>query len=147
MSDSDLLAVPQVYVRVIRWAECVFIVPALAMLMFLPIPPRGAEVVSFVTLSAAILAAGFVWWGLRSPTRLALLVAIILAGAWSLLWLRNAGIVIGSIIGIFHGSDLAHGVGPAVVLSYLVAFLTAVPQLVVLFAWLKGTRTGTNTSS
>jgi hypothetical protein len=126
-------------VTVIRWAEGVFIVFAFAMIGFLPIPPHGAAIVSYVTISAAIVAAGFVWWGLRSPTPLPWRVAAILAGVWSLLWLRNVVAIVRSVFGI-AGAATHQGLDPVFLGAILMSSLPSVAQLVVLCAWVMASR-------
>jgi uncharacterized membrane protein len=59
--------------------ECVFIVPVLVLLLFLPVPPHRAEIGAFVVLNAGIVAACFVWFGLRSARRTAWWAAFSLA--------------------------------------------------------------------
>lgn len=118
--------------------EGIFVVPTLCLLAFLPVPPRGPEIVSFAVLSVGIAAAGCIWWGLRSPTRLAWGGAMTLSVAW-----------LGSSIGFFAevgrlmiagatGHSAADTAASAYVSSLLFASVPVMTQAVVLVAWLRG---------
>jgi hypothetical protein len=90
-------------------------------------------------LSAGIVGAGLVWWGLRSPTRLSWWGALTLSGAWllnSFRLIRGAWHVI--LFGL-TGRFAAYDVPPAVLLSYLMASVPTMAQAVILVAWLRGT--------
>lgn len=125
------------YVRVVRWAEAIFIVFEFAILMFLPFPPHGEVVVSYVTTAVGIVAAAFVWWGLRFPARQPWLVAAILAALWTLRSVWNAVLFIQSAIGITQAATRAHGIDPAFLVVLAIGSLPAVCQLVVLCVVLK----------
>jgi hypothetical protein len=103
--------------------------------MFLPFPPHGNAVRAFAVLSVAILGACFVWWGLRSPTRLAWSAAIVLAAAWLLNSIPRA------IVSLYNGHYAANAAGPAVVFSYLVVTMSVVAQTIVLLASWRAART------
>ena len=123
----------------IRWAEGIFIIFAFAMLMFLPVPPHGHALASSLTLSAGLVSAAFAWWGLRSPTRLPWLVAGILAGVWSLLWLVNVITIARAIIGITAAAT-HQGLDPIFVGAIVMSSIPSVAQLVVLCAWVMASR-------
>jgi hypothetical protein len=119
--------------------ECVFIVPALLLLAFLPVPPHRGEIGAFVVLSSGIVAASLIWWGLRSPTRLAWWGALALAGAWSLNSIKIVVLFWKVMASIFTGHAAMPADGSnAVVLSYLFAGVPAIAQAIVLVTWLRG---------
>ena len=130
--------VPRVYVRVIRWMECVFVLLALTLLAFLPIPPHGAEIGSFAVLSTGIVGAGLVGWGLRSPTRFAWWGALALAAAWLLLSIKLNVSTWRVVALVLTGHAAMYSESPAFVFSYLFAIVPAMAQAVILVTWLEG---------
>jgi|SRR5579862_4143468 len=131
------MPVPRLYVRAIRWMEGVFILAALFLLMFLPMPPHGAEIGSFATLSGGIIVAGYVWWGLRVPTRLAWWGALALSGAWLLVSFRVFLLLGRIVVAGLTGHDTASAMDNRFVLSILFALVPVVAQAIVLIAWLR----------
>lgn len=125
-------------VRIIRWMEWLFILPAIFMLMFLPIPPHAAEIGSFAVLSIGILGASFVWWGLRIPTQRAWWGAL----ALSLAWLLNSIELFRAfwsllILGV-TGHSIPDQTPSAVVISYCIAGVPTIAQAIILLVWLWG---------
>ncbi len=119
--------------------ECVFALAILPTLGFLSIPPDGWEVVAYVILSAGIVSAGLVWWGLRSPGRLAWWGPFALAGAWLLNSIKLIGLFWKVAVSIFNGHSTVYVAEPTFVPSYLSALVPAIAQAIVPVAWLRGT--------
>jgi hypothetical protein len=132
--------VPRGYVRLVRWAEGIFVV---ARVVLIPVthwpPPAFVGGVVMIPLAYAV-AAGLVWWGLRVPTR----------GAWwgalgvAALWVWSEASVFAMVFGAFRpltgprvGFDFAYlGNRPG---RDMVAVLATLAQLVVIVAWGLGT--------
>jgi hypothetical protein len=134
----DAVVIPRRYARIVRWAEAVFLVPSLLMIAFLPFPPHRTEFVSFVVLSLGILAACFVWWGLRSPTRIAWWTALVLASAWLLNSTRfvyaTLRVIVRGLTGHHPVSDFEAGL----LWVDTIVLLTVATQGIILIAWYRG---------
>jgi hypothetical protein len=125
--------VPSRWLRVVRAAECVFVLTSLLLLLCFPFPPYGRDVVPFVVVGVGSVWAALAWWGLRYRTRAAWWGALILASIWCLNFMRT---VVTGVSLLLHGVFVGPSVlGPSALLSYVVAALVAVSQFVVLFAW------------
>ena len=135
------LDVPRRWIRVVRVAECIFIVVSLLLLLSLPFPPYAGAVVPFFVLSVGSVWAGLTWWGLKRATRGAWWAALVLALVWSLNSVRTV-VLFASLF--LHGNKVLVGdsvLRPAMLLSYAVAMLAAGTQFVVMFAWWRAIRT------
>jgi hypothetical protein len=122
-------------IRVIRVAELGFALACLLMVLSLPFPPGDVYLRTVVMLGGAVAISGWLWWGLRRITPVVWWAALIGALIWIALELP-------AIQGVWRGSASIMGrdaspLGTGLsAISYSVAAIPIVAQIVVVAAWL-----------